>query len=30
MSALARNLYTDRGNLSRTITQALDEEAARR
>ena len=30
MSALARNLYTDRGNLSHTITQALDEEAARR
>jgi len=28
MSPLARNLYTDRGNLSRMINQALAEEPA--
>jgi hypothetical protein len=29
MSALARNLYTDRGNLTRTIKQVLAEESGR-
>jgi hypothetical protein len=30
MSALARNLYTDRGNLTRTIKQVLADESGRR